>query len=99
MLVICGVEAMFVDLGHYTKGAIRTSWSLFVFPALILQYMGQASVLINNVNAYSDPFFLAVPRYNHHSDPQFNQMANLWTCCPCISHCLSITYLWMFCSY
>lgn len=47
MLVITGGEALYADMGHFGKRPIRLSWFYFVFPALLLNYLGQGAYLLN----------------------------------------------------
>ena len=46
MLVVTGGEALYADLGHFGKGPIRLSWFAIVFPALIVNYLGQGAYLL-----------------------------------------------------
>lgn len=46
-LVITGSEALYADLGHFGRHAIRVGWFLIVFPALFLNYAGQAAYLMS----------------------------------------------------
>jgi KUP system potassium uptake protein len=46
MLVITGGEAMYADLGHFGSNPIRTSWFSVVYPALLLNYLGQGAYLL-----------------------------------------------------
>jgi len=41
-LCVTGAEALYADLGHFGRMPIRLAWSCLVFPALILNYAGQA---------------------------------------------------------
>ncbi len=41
-LAVTGAEALYADLGHFGKRPIRVAWMLIVFPALALNYLGQA---------------------------------------------------------
>ncbi|MFO0703495.1 MAG: KUP/HAK/KT family potassium transporter [Patescibacteria group bacterium] len=43
MLVVTGGEAMYADMGHFGKLPIRISWFALVYPALILNYLGQGA--------------------------------------------------------
>ena len=61
VLVITGAEALYADMGHFGRSPIRRAWFMLVFPALVLNYLGQAALLLNNPRAVSDPFFLLVP--------------------------------------
>ncbi len=47
MLVITGGEAMYADLGHFGATPIRLGWFAVVFPALLLNYLGQGSYLLS----------------------------------------------------
>ena len=46
MLVVTGGEAMYADLGHFGARPIRISWFAIVFPALLLNYLGQGAYLL-----------------------------------------------------
>lgn len=48
VLCITGGEALYADMGHFGRGAIRISWFCFVFPALILNYFGQGALLLSH---------------------------------------------------
>ncbi|KAI0496645.1 hypothetical protein KFK09_022966 [Dendrobium nobile] len=60
-LCITGAEAMFADLGHFNKRGIQLSYSLVVYPSLILAYSGEAAFLIKNPNKISTAFYSSVP--------------------------------------
>ncbi|KAJ3048928.1 hypothetical protein HK097_010070 [Rhizophlyctis rosea] len=61
-LSVAGVEAMYADLGHFKTIPIRVSFLCFVYPALILNYLGQGAYLIERPEAYANPFFFSVPQ-------------------------------------
>ncbi|KAL9066379.1 MAG: hypothetical protein Q9161_007598 [Pseudevernia consocians] len=61
LLAFTGVEALFADLGAFTRSAIQLSWMCFAFPCLLLAYIGQAAYISQNKGAYSNPFFNSVP--------------------------------------
>ena len=46
MLVVTGGEAMYADVGHFGARPIRLSWFAVVFPALLLNYLGQGAYLL-----------------------------------------------------
>jgi KUP system potassium uptake protein len=46
ILVVTGGEALYADLGHFGARAIRQGWFLLVFPALLLNYLGQGALLL-----------------------------------------------------
>ncbi len=62
-LVVTGAEAMYADMGHFGKLPIRLTWSLIVFPALLLNYFGQGALLLNHPEFIKNPFFSMMPHY------------------------------------
>ena len=46
MLVVAGGEAMYADVGHFGALPIRLSWYAIVYPALLINYLGQGAYLI-----------------------------------------------------
>src|SRR5205085_11845638 len=58
---ITGAEALYADMGHFGKRAIRVAWFGLVAPALVLNYFGQGALLIVQPAALQNPFFLAFP--------------------------------------
>jgi KUP system potassium uptake protein len=61
VLVITGAEALYADMGHFGRSPIRRAWFFVVFPALTLNYLGQASLVLHNPAARSNPFLLLFP--------------------------------------
>jgi KUP system potassium uptake protein len=61
LLAITGAEALYADMGHFGKRAIRFAWFGLVAPALVLNYFGQGALLIVDPKAIENPFFLACP--------------------------------------
>ena len=61
ILVVTGAEALYTDMGHFGAQPIRIAWTIIVGPALVLSYLGQAAVLINDPAAISNPFFALAP--------------------------------------
>jgi KUP system potassium uptake protein len=61
VLVITGAEALYADMGHFGRSPILRGWFFVVFPALTLNYLGQASLIISDPGAVSSPFFLLFP--------------------------------------
>ncbi|HET7508457.1 MAG TPA: KUP/HAK/KT family potassium transporter, partial [Solirubrobacterales bacterium] len=62
VLAFTGAEALYADLGHFGRLPITTAWLSLVFPALILNYMGQGALLIDHGDA-AGSFFLLVPEW------------------------------------
>jgi KUP system potassium uptake protein len=62
MLCITGGEAMYADLGHFGPLPIRLGWFVMVFPALLLNYLGQGAYLLSgNAIAGGNLFYSLVP--------------------------------------
>ncbi|KAF2404991.1 potassium transporter [Trichodelitschia bisporula] len=61
LLSFTGVEALFADLGAFSKRAIQISWCCLAYPCILMAYIGQAAYISRNPSAYSNPFFNAVP--------------------------------------
>ncbi len=61
ILAITGAEALYADLGHFGKTPIRVSWYLVVAPTLILNYLGQAVVALQNPDTKGNLFFDLAP--------------------------------------
>lgn len=60
-LAVTGAEALYADLGHFGKKPIRLAWYTLVFPALTLNYLGQAALVMGHPETLKNPFFLMVP--------------------------------------
>ncbi len=67
MLCVTGAEALYADRGHFGPGPIRIAWFGLVWPAVIINYMGQAAWLIDHPqaphSATFNPFFSVVPSW------------------------------------
>ncbi len=63
VLVITGAEALYADMGHFGRQPILRAWFFVVFPALVLNYLGQASLILRNPDADTSPFFLLLPSW------------------------------------
>jgi KUP system potassium uptake protein len=61
VLAITGAEALYADLGHFGRPAITRAWLLLVFPALVLCYLGQAGLILDDPGAIGAPFFRLIP--------------------------------------
>jgi KUP system potassium uptake protein len=61
ILVVTGGEALYADMGHFGRRAIRLAWYACVFPALLLNYFGQGALLLERPAAVSNPFYAMVP--------------------------------------
>ena len=61
VLVITGAEALYADMGHFGARPIRLAWFAVAFPALVLNYLGQAALILDDPRAVSSPFYLLAP--------------------------------------
>jgi KUP system potassium uptake protein len=64
-LSVTGAEALYADMGHFGQKPIRAGWYFIVFPALILNYLGQGAWALAQAadkftNGYN-PFFNMAP--------------------------------------
>jgi KUP system potassium uptake protein len=59
-LAVTGAEALYADLGHFGRAPISMAWFVLVFPALILNYLGQGALVLRVPEAIENPFFLMV---------------------------------------
>ncbi|WP_082044113.1 potassium transporter Kup [Aeromonas sp. L_1B5_3] len=63
VLCVTGTEALYADMGHFGRGAIRLAWGSLVMPALLLNYFGQGALLLRNPAAVENPFYLLAPSW------------------------------------
>jgi KUP system potassium uptake protein len=63
LLAITGAEALYADMGHFGKRAIRIAWFSVAAPGLVLNYFGQGALLIAQPGAIENPFYLAYPAW------------------------------------
>jgi KUP system potassium uptake protein len=61
VLVVTGAEALYADMGHFGRPAITRAWLFAVFPALLLQYMGQGALILSEPDAVESPFYRMYP--------------------------------------
>ena len=68
VLAVTGAEALYADRGHFGAGAIRLGWFGLAFPALMLNYLGQAVFILHNPSLAKDastfnPFYQMAPSW------------------------------------
>ena len=63
VLVVTGAEALYADMGHFGRRPIMRAWFAVAFPALTLNYLGQAALILHHPDAASSPFFLLLPSW------------------------------------
>jgi KUP system potassium uptake protein len=60
---ITGTEALYADMGHFGRKPITMAWLVICLPALMLNYMGQAAMLLAHPEFVDNPFFHMVPSH------------------------------------
>lgn len=60
-LALTGGEALYADMGHFGKKPIRLAWLILVLPSLVLNYFGQAALVLERPAAVVQPFFQSAP--------------------------------------
>lgn len=62
LLAVTGCEALYADIGHFGARPLKRAWFILVYPALILNYLGQGALVISEPQALEHPFFKLVPQ-------------------------------------
>jgi KUP system potassium uptake protein len=62
-LCVTGAEALYADMGHFGAGPIRLAWSAVVFPSLVLNYAGQATLVLAGAPSSDNIFFRLSPSF------------------------------------
>ena len=63
VLAVTGGEAIYTDMGHFGPRPIRYGWYFFVLPSLMLNYLGQGALVLEDPGAIRNPFYLGVPEW------------------------------------
>ncbi|MBP0588542.1 KUP/HAK/KT family potassium transporter [Paraburkholderia sp. LEh10] len=63
ILALTGAEALYADIGHFGRRAIRVALVAIVFPSIIIGYFGQAATLLFEPGSFQQPFFHALPSW------------------------------------
>ena len=61
ILAVTGAEALYADMGHVGRPAVRAAWFGLVWPALVLSYLGQGANALRDPATIASPFFHLVP--------------------------------------
>lgn len=61
VLAVTGAETLYADMGHFGKTPIRLAWMAIVFPALMINYLGQGALMLRGAAAAENPFYLLAP--------------------------------------
>jgi KUP system potassium uptake protein len=60
-LCVTGAEALYADMGHFGPKPIRLSWTVLVLPALLLNYAGQAAIVLSGAPTAGNIFYQLCP--------------------------------------
>jgi KUP system potassium uptake protein len=60
-LCVTGAEALYADMGHFGSRPIKLAWFGIVFPSLILNYAGQAALVLGGAPTDGNIFFRLCP--------------------------------------
>jgi KUP system potassium uptake protein len=66
VLAVTGAEALYADRGHFGAVPIRLGWFALALPALTLNYLGQAAMILHNPATARNPFFLMAPEWGRY---------------------------------
>jgi KUP system potassium uptake protein len=66
VLAVTGAEALYADRGHFGAMPIRIGWLAVAFPALVLNYLGQAAMILHRPSTAENPFFLMAPAWSRY---------------------------------
>jgi KUP system potassium uptake protein len=61
-LCVTGAEALYADMGHFGRRPIWLAWFAVVFPSLILNYAGQAALVLEGAPTDGNIFFRLCPQ-------------------------------------
>jgi KUP system potassium uptake protein len=90
-LAVTGGEAMYADMGHFGRIPIRLAWFGIALPGLVLNYFGQAAVLITDPGAIDHPFYQLAPDWAHYPLVAFATVATVIASQAIISGVFSLT--------
>jgi KUP system potassium uptake protein len=90
-LAVTGGEAMYADMGHFGRVPIRLAWFVVALPALVLNYFGQAALLITDASAIDNPFYQLAPDWMHYALVAFATVATVIASQAIISGVFSLT--------
>ena len=76
-LAVTGGEAMYADMGHFGRVPIRLAWFAVALPGLVLNYFGQAALLITDASALDNPFYQLAPDWAHYPLVAFATVATV----------------------
>jgi KUP system potassium uptake protein len=90
-LAVTGGEAMYADMGHFGRIPIRLAWFAVALPALVLNYFGQAGLLLSDATAIDNPFYQLAPDWAQYPLVAFSALATVIASQAIISGVFSLT--------
>lgn len=91
-LAVTGGEALYADIGHFGKAPIRLAWFAFILPCLVLNYLGQGALLLENPSFVSNPFYMMAPSWALYPLVILAMMATIIASQAIISGAFSLTF-------
>jgi len=92
VLALTGAEALYADLGHFGAAPIRIAWFALVFPALVMNYLGQGALLLDRPEARDNPFYALAPAWGFYPLVALATVATIIASQAVISGVFSLTY-------
>src|SRR5262245_43258177 len=90
-LAVTGGEAMYADMGHFGQFPIRLAWFAVALPGLVLNYFGQAALLLTDPSALENPFYQLAPNWVHYPLVAFATVATVIASQAIVSGVFSLT--------
>ena len=90
-LAVTGGEAMYADMGHFGRMPIRLAWFAVALPALVLNYLGQAALIVATPASLDNPFYGLAPHWAHYPMVMFATLATIIASQAIISGVFSLT--------
>jgi KUP system potassium uptake protein len=91
-LVVTGGEALYADMGHFGRKPIRIGWFVVVLPCLVLNYLGQGALILQNPTLAVNPFYYLAPNWALFPLVILSAMATIIASQAVISGAFSLTY-------
>jgi KUP system potassium uptake protein len=63
VLAVTGCEALYADMGHFGRDAIRSAWLFVALPGLLLNYFGQGALLLSHPELAPNLFYAMAPHW------------------------------------
>lgn len=63
VLAVTGAESLYADMGHFGRPPLSRAWFFMVMPCLLINYLGQAAMIIEDPTKIDSPFFHLAPTW------------------------------------